>query len=123
MKLLCLIAIILFSSTAIAEDFTRYLEKNIPTKIQILEKEKMHVNDNCFNNFETCTQFLKKTANNKISKGNKHNLTGHPAGAFCTNSQGMPEIFFDVKNNQYDFCNFNEKYIVDAWDFYNRFNK
>jgi hypothetical protein len=123
MRLFCSILTLLFSTQILGAEFTRYLDKNKPLAIQILEKEKLHINENCFKHFKECESFLKKNANPHATADKNHNLIGHPAGEFCTNSNGKPEIFFDAKNNQYDFCNFNEQYIVDSWDFYNRYRK
>ena len=114
---------ILFSTQLLAENFTRYLEKHTPSIIKIFNKDNLHINENCFKNFIECKNYFQKNANSKKMITKTSNLIGHPAGQFCINSNGTPEIFYDVKNNQYDFCNFNEKYIVDSWDFYNRFNK
>lgn len=119
MRLIFGLIFLLFSIRIQAEDFVRYLEKNKPSIIKIFINEKLHINEKCFNDFNNCKKFLKKNANSQKSSQKIHNLIGNPAGQFCINSKGTPEIFFDAKKNQYDFCNFNESYIIDSWDFYN----
>lgn len=106
-----------------AEVFTRYLEINKPSIIEILEREKLHINKQCFDNFVECTKFLKKKANSKPIIKRNFKYIGHPSSDFCLSSKGHSEIFIDKSNNQYDYCSFNETFIIDSWDFYNRYKK
>jgi putative hemolysin len=45
----------------------------------------------------------------------------HPASHFCIKSTGKSEIYYDSENNQHDYCVFENKFIIDSWDFYKRF--
>lgn len=50
-------------------------------------------------------------------------LAGHPAAYFCGSIGGLNRILKDEKNNDYDFCEFKDKSLIDAWDLYKYFHK
>lgn len=71
---------------------------------------------------ETCSK--KCTALNKLkpSKLKINNpipsLAGHPASKLCTALEGMNRVVTNDKNQQYDFCEFKDKSMVDSWGLY-----
>lgn len=120
MRVFYILVSVLFSQTIQTEIFTRYFERTEVSGIEILEKSKLHINENCYKNFEECSKFLKSKIKSKHIENKKNNLIGNPASHFCLTAGGSPEIFHDNLNKQYDFCNFEEKYIIDSWDYYTR---
>ena len=101
-----------------AESYTHYLDRKTAKQVEILEKNKLHINEKCFNEFQKCLEFLKIQAPKSISNPEVSKLLENPASRFCKLAKGRAEIFMDKKNNQYDFCVFSNQYIVNSWDYY-----
>ena len=112
-----------FQDSLFAAQFYKSIDHNKSSEIEIFEIEKLHVNKLCFEHYQDCLTFLKEKVNSKAVTFPKSPPVGHPASQFCQSANGRSEIFHDQKYNQYDFCAFDEKYIIDSWNFYNRFKK
>lgn len=48
---------------------------------------------------------------------------GNPASIYCQSVGGVSEIYTDQENNQHDYCNFQDKYIIDSWNLLKRFKR
>lgn len=90
-------------------------------KFKVEKLEGLQVNGECLKAREACLAMLAK-APAPIPKG-PENTVGHPASKYCHAKGGASVILIDVKHNQYDYCLFQNKYLVDSWDLYRKYNK
>lgn len=107
-----------------AEIMFHKINNGAAKKINIELLNGMHVNQKCIEAQSDCLSVLnklKKTGDKSIAPYPK--LVGNPASNHCQQSGGYSEILHDEKNNEYDYCVFNEKYFVDSWDFYKQKRK
>lgn len=94
------------------------------SKINIVELDGMLVNENCLKQKKDCLMFfIKNEKKQKKIVQKDHVQAGNPASIYCSSVHGASEIYTDIGNNQYDFCNFDEKYIIDSWSLLKRFKK
>lgn len=91
-------------------------------KIEITEFIEMKLTKSCFKSSKTpqC-QAYSATKKNIISL-NKPNtpLAGHPAAYMCGSAGGVNRVLKDDKNNEYDYCEFKDGSMIDAWDLYEK---
>ncbi len=93
-------------------------------KINIVDLDGMSVNENCYAHKKDCFMFFinKEKAPKKQSKKDPQQV-GNPASIYCNSIGGVSEIYTDKENNQHDYCNFNESYIIDSWNLLKRFKR
>lgn len=107
---------LLFISSLKAEVFTWANEKKSVQKIQIEILNGMKVNSTCFKEKIACLKILDSIQKTHIELKIEKGPLGNPASAYCESHNGQPEILRDAKNNEYDFCLLDKKYLVDSWD-------
>lgn len=110
---------------AFAKEFTRFVgPKAELSKINIVELDGMWVNEFCYKHKKDCLMFFinKEKAPKKELKKDPLQA-GNPASLYCNSIGGVSEIYTDAENNQHDYCNFNDKYIIDSWNLIKRFKR
>lgn len=115
----------LFSTSLVIGDEMKYRPDKQTIKIIKIEKyEGLHVNEQCLLDKKKC---IKLFDGNKIYKlqtaNNPKEFAGNQASDFCRSIKGSPVILEDKKNNEYDYCKFQNKYFVDAWDLFKMYQK
>jgi len=106
----------LLSSFAIkAEVFTWATEKNKEQKVEIKKLDGILVNDECFSNKTVCLKIIAAVKKDKSQKKPEKGPLGNPASTKCSMNKGQSEILRDGKHNEYDFCLFEQKYLIDSW--------
>lgn len=119
--------LLFFFALNVRAEVLLHKSSNAPAKkINIEKLNGLHVNIECIQNKKECLTFItnsKKTDPASISQTKQfQHVLGNPASNFCETNKGSSEILSDLKNNEYDYCVFENKYFVDSWDFY-RLNK
>jgi putative hemolysin len=92
-------------------------------KIEIFNIDELNVNEFCFKNKKECINFFIKLKKNKNKASKDIVQLGHPASINCQELGGLSEIYTDSSGNQHDYCNFNQKYIIDSWNLLKSFKK
>ncbi|MEN0060262.1 MAG: DUF333 domain-containing protein [Bdellovibrio sp.] len=112
-----LIALFLIPAFA-ANTKMKYYINNAYTTIEIQKQGKVRVDAVCSKKLSKCTAL--QVANGKRFPASPHKgpLFGNPASSYCWDVGGKSRILKDEKNNQYDYCVFNDGSMVDAWDLY-----
>ncbi|WP_295900349.1 DUF333 domain-containing protein [uncultured Bdellovibrio sp.] len=95
----------------------KYFVNNAYTQVQTKKIDKFRVNDLCVKK-QNCKAML--TAKGKPFKvqQTKAPFTGNPGANYCWDVGAKNRVLKDDKNNQYDFCVFDDGSMVDAWDLY-----
>ena len=91
-------------------------------KIQIQKLQGLSVNAECAQESKQCLELIGKTPIKAVAPGPMKTV-GNPASKFCTSKGGASVIMEDKDHNQYDYCYFNAKYLVDSWDLYRKEKK
>jgi len=110
------ILLFLFSSTYLkAEVFTWATEKNKELKVEIQKLDNILVNEECIKNKTICKKIIDEVKKNKSETKPEKGPLGNPASTKCSLNKGQSEILRDNKHNEYDFCLFEQKYLIDSW--------
>lgn len=89
------------------------------TVVNIVEIKKNKVSANCLKN-SSCLAM--KISNGKPAKiqVTKSPFVGNPGANYCWDVGAKNRILVDEKNNQYDFCVFEDGSMIDAWNLYSK---
>lgn len=91
-------------------------------KIQFQKLEGLTVNAECAREAKLCLELISKAPVKTETPGPLGTL-GNPASKYCGSKGGASVILEDKGHNQYDYCVFKEKYLVDSWDLYRKEKK
>lgn len=120
-----LIALIIFGTVSAwgSEDYRLYdkdLKKYKP--IKMIDYKGRLVSEDCQKKTKMdCLALNPKPT--KKAKANNVPLLGHPASDYCAQVNGKSRILFDKKNDQYDFCLFEDGSMTESWSLYNKRDK
>lgn len=116
--------ILSFSGLCFSQDFPEELyfqiTKSETRRVRIKSLDELRVSTNCFDKKKSCQKFF-SAKQNIIHYKSK--LSGNPASIFCAEKKGVSVILRDDKKNEYDFCQFNDEYLIDSWDLFRKYNK
>lgn len=115
MKALPLFLLLTCSTSALAEVFTWTNEPGKKVSVQITKFEGVLVNEECAQNKVTCQKLISSARKQKAPRPKEKGPLGNPASQNCSFHQGQSEILRDEKHNDYDFCLFEGKYLIDSW--------
>ncbi|MBT4791562.1 MAG: DUF333 domain-containing protein [Halobacteriovoraceae bacterium] len=116
MNILLMLTLLTISNQSIAEDlFLNMTGKVITIKIRQLKKVK--VNQSCYESKDNCMAL--KALNIPKKKSIARKLAGHPASLNCQRVQGNSIILQDKMKNEFDYCAFSDKSMVNSWDLLN----
>lgn len=117
MKIILFFFLFFQTFALLAEEFTFHLSKTKSTKISIQRLNGIQVNAECLKEKKACLKIIDAAKKRKADmKKNKEGAFGNPASLNCEAHQGDPEILTDKKNNEYDYCLFDNKFLLDSWD-------
>lgn len=115
MKTLWILLVLFFSFSLQAEVFTWATEKNKELKVEMKKIDGILVNEECFKNQTVCKKIIEDVRKNKSEAKMEKGPLGNPASTKCSLNKGQSEILRDSKHNEYDFCFFEQKYLIDSW--------
>lgn len=95
----------------------RYFVNNAYTKVETKKVDNFRVNDVCVKNKKCKAMEVAKGKPFKI-KPTKTPFVGNPGANYCWDAGAKNRVLKDSKNNQYDFCVYEDGSMVDAWDLY-----
>lgn len=90
--------------------------------IQIQKVQGLSVNAECARKIQDCLKLVSVVPMKAEPKG-PMGTVGNPASNYCASKGGASVILEDKGHNQYDYCVFKEKYLVDSWDLYRKEKK
>lgn len=91
-------------------------------KIQIQKLQGLSVNAECAQEAKLCLEVISQKPIKAEAPGPMKTV-GNPASKYCSSKGGASVILEDKDHNQYDYCFFKEKYLVDSWDLYRKEKK
>lgn len=105
-------------SLAVASTF-RYFTNGNYTNVEIVNIANLKVNEFCRSKAK-CKAVI--VANGKPFKAERSSgPVYHNAGAsYCWDVGAKNRILKDAKNNEYDFCVFDDGSMIDAWNLYSK---
>jgi len=85
--------------------------------VNLIEVEKVKVSASCKSgsSYKCMALSAVKRVGVKLSPP-KTPLYGNPAARYCLDHGGLNRILKDSKRNEYDYCEFKDGSLVDAWD-------
>lgn len=98
-----------------------YSDYNLKNSIQIIESEKIHMNQECKDNEVNCIGMIKQRIS-IMKKPAKKALKGNPASELCHSIGGSSKIYYDKEHNEYDYCKI-KHYELSSWDIYYQLKK
>jgi putative hemolysin len=111
---------ILSFSSLLADEYLRHTANNKIGSIDIYSVDNLHMNKLCSEEINKCLLYLRAAKGNTKRQLNPEH-SPNLASDFCKKAGGHSEIFSDRKNSQYDFCVFKNGYIIDSWEYFQRF--
>lgn len=108
----------LFSQAAKAQVMTFHPDSKTEKKIKISKLNGLNVSEDCLSEKEKCQKSIEAFRKTKAALSASRTEAGNPASAYCEARSGQSEILRDNKNNEYDFCLIEKKYLIDSWDLY-----
>ncbi len=116
MKNLILISLLSLTANSFAKEFALDTGEKI-IKYNIVKVNNISVDDKCAKDIQKCMAYKAVKKKAKIpAKSETATLIGHPASKKCLNKGGAPLVLTDKLNNEYDFCIFKDKTLVNSWD-------
>lgn len=112
--------LISFSFAVKAEVFTYWPDQKTEQKIKMTKLNGMTVNEVCMKEKKACLKIIESVIKNRVEKKTEAGPLGNPASINCEANKGQSEVLRDSKNNEYDFCLLEKKYLVDSWDLMKR---
>jgi len=118
-----LITFILFGIIITPNIFAEEFIKHDESKITLVELDGMFVNEKCKSESVKCFKALMalKKMPQKFSQNEEQK--GNPASEYCQSLKGKSEIYKDKSNNDWDFCEFKNGFLIDSWALYKRFKE
>lgn len=101
-----------------AEVMTFHPDNKTVKKIRISKLSGLNVNEDCFAEKEKCLKSIEAFRKSKVEKKENKTETGNPASVYCEERMGQSEILRDSKQNEYDFCLIEKKYLIDSWSLF-----
>jgi len=112
----------LFTAQAADEFFLRS-SFQVKDVLNLTQLDSMKVNEVCHKNEKDCLLQIKIGLKNKPKSEVDHIQAGNPASQFCHQLGGASLIVEDKIRNEYDFCKFSGKYLIDSWDLYKKYKR
>jgi putative hemolysin len=103
----------------LAEDFIKHDE----SKINLVELDGMLVNEKCKNDSINCFKTLMTLKKMPSKFSQNTDQKGNPASDYCKKLKGKNEILKDKNNNEWDFCELKNGFVIDSWALYKRFKE
>jgi hypothetical protein len=121
MKLLGAALISLLPLIALADTYTMTVDGKTQS-LEFKEYQGARLSQSCFKKDKpSCDAF--SAIGKKVEETRPDiPLAGHPAAFYCGSAGGNNRIL-RKNNNDYDFCEFKDKSMVNAWDLYNLAHK
>lgn len=117
MKTLLLLVISLSSFAANSDLKLKYFTNNSYILVTTKKIGAFQVNDLCQKNSSCKALQIAKGKPFKIQP-TKAPFLGNPAANYCWDAGAKNRILKDEKNNQYDYCVFDDGSMIDAWNLY-----
>lgn len=119
MALLNIIAFVIFGSAHAAESDLKlkYFVNNAYTSVQTQKVGTFRVNDVCSKNPKCKALTVGRGKPVQIQK-TKAAFVGNSGANYCWDVGAKNRILKDEKNNQYDYCVFEDGSMIDAWDLF-----
>lgn len=118
MKFIFLILLSSQSASAASTDLKlKYFVINTYTQVQTQKVGNFRINDLCVKKQNCKAMLVAKEKPFKIQQ-TKAPFVGNPAANYCWDVGAKNRVLKDDKNNQYDFCVFEDGSMIDAWDLY-----
>lgn len=96
----------------------KYFRNGTYVDVKIIRVGKSKVSANCKNSM--CQALKVANGNSLKSKISGAPFTGNPGANYCWDVGAKSKILEDQKNNQYDFCEFPDGSMIDAWNLYSK---
>lgn len=119
MRITLLIFLIFGTVAAFGAEEYRIYDKDLKKymTVKMIDYKGRLVSDNCQKKSKMDCLALNPKATKKEKNSNVP-LLGHPASDYCTQLNGKNRILFDIKNDQYDFCLFEDGSMTESWGLY-----
>jgi putative hemolysin len=119
--MLNLIFTLLSAFSCFAETATYQIYKD-SKKVDIKTRtyKGLHLTADCFKgDIPKCDAF---SATKKAVTPSKSatDSVGNPAARYCNDKNGVSRILITAKNEQFDYCAFNDGSMIDSWDLFNK---
>lgn len=104
------------SNEVTKENFGKFNFKT-PTQVQTQKIGNFRINDLCVKKQNCKAMLVAKGKPFKVQE-TKAPFVGNPGANYCWDVGAKNRVLKDEKNNQYDFCVFEDGSMIDAWDLY-----
>lgn len=98
-----------------------FVENGKKVAVKVLAVESVNVNEVCEKD-KTC-KALKIFKGKSFTGKLKNVIQGNYAGTYCKLVSGSVLILIDKDGSQYEYCEFKDKSMIDAWALYNTHSK
>lgn len=118
MNFIYLILLSLSVTSAAGTDLKlKYFVNNAYTQVQTQKIGNFRINDLCAQKQNCKAMLVAKGKPFKVQE-TKAPFVGNPGANYCWDVGAKNRVLKDEKNNQYDFCVFEDGSMIDAWDLY-----
>ncbi|WP_413612888.1 DUF333 domain-containing protein [Bdellovibrio sp. HCB-110] len=117
MKIISLIFLSSLAFTAGTDLKLKYFVNNAYTQVQTQKIGNFRINDLCVKKQNCKAMLVAKGKPFKVQE-TKAPFVGNPGANYCWDVGAKNRVLKDEKNNQYDFCVFEDGSMIDAWDLY-----
>ncbi|WP_374076676.1 DUF333 domain-containing protein [Bdellovibrio bacteriovorus] len=107
----------LIASAAGTDLKLKYFVNNAYTQVQTQKIGNFRINDLCVKKQNCKAMLVAKGKPFKVQE-TKAPFVGNPGANYCWDVGAKNRVLKDEKNNQYDFCVFEDGSMIDAWDLY-----
>lgn len=115
--LLCLFILVfplLPGSAASTENYDRFVDgKYVRQVIELYEG--VRINPECARTAKICQALKGHRLPVKNKAVREKGISGHPANDYCVGVGGKPVLLLDAEKNQRNFCEFQDRSLIDSW--------
>lgn len=122
MKILLVILLSLWCELGQAEIFSISLAGKARA-VEIQKFSDIHLSRTCLRKGETLPECQAYgVLSKKIKSRSVGALLANPAESFCRQMGGQPRVLLNNVSTEFDYCEFPDKSLIDAWDLYLHFH-